>query len=313
VYPIESSGRGTPWRAPTTILSHLFTLGEAGLSAHPPLNVRPAPLDKALGEIGALALGDCLQVEPFKATIHHSKEREEALFDAAMRSGGQEQEMLPGPIGYCTDQFVALLLLLRATATRLGGRVRFIHDNQVGAVHQEIVLVPLGLDEIDAGDQVRIVPIRTEALTGKFPFQPGDGAGPDDSCLDLELQLQLALPLVAKVRWAEHADALNVAPIEQLAGDLGSLNGLANAHIVGNKHTDGVKAKRHDERNELVGAGPHREPTERTKRSGSTAQAKARCVPQQPSGDEVAGGVGARRLELSRLDLAFLKGQTDTT
>ena len=64
------------------------------------------------------------------------------------------------------------------------------------------------------------------------------------------------------LRWARHANSLGIAPVEQLAGDEGALDGLAHAHVIRNEQAHRVKADGHDERHELMGPRPHRRPTE---------------------------------------------------
>jgi hypothetical protein len=64
-------------------------------------------------------------------------------------------------------------------------------------------------------------------------------------------------PLLRKVRRAEHAEAPNLRPIEELAGDEASLDRLSDANVIGDEQTYGLQAQCHEQGHELVGARLH--------------------------------------------------------
>ena len=73
---------------------------------------------------------------------------------------------------------------------------------------------------------------------------------------------QLALPLLGEVRRAEHGEALDLAAVEQLAGDQRGLDRLADADVVGDQQPHRVELERHQQRHELVGARLDGDPAE---------------------------------------------------
>jgi hypothetical protein len=83
--------------------------------------------------------------------------------------------------------------------------VRFVDDHQIRRGAQERAAVPLGLDEVDARDEVRVVLVDREILARQLALEAGDGRWTHDRGLNCELLAQLALPLIAQVRRAKHA------------------------------------------------------------------------------------------------------------
>ena len=59
---------------------------------------------------------------------------------------------------------------------------------------------------------------------------------------------------------AQHGQPGRVALLQQLGGGQASLDGLADADVVGDQQPDRVLPQRHQQRDELVGAGFDREP-----------------------------------------------------
>jgi len=54
-------------------------------------------------------------------------------------------------------EFMPLLLIPRTVEARISRRMDFVHNNQIWAVFQKLVLAPVALGEVDANDQVRII------------------------------------------------------------------------------------------------------------------------------------------------------------
>jgi hypothetical protein len=131
--------------------------------------------------------------------------------------------------------------------------MRFIDDDQVRAVKQEQVLVAVALQEIDVGDLRRIVPVDALHLC-LTPLKLIDRAGADHHGFHIELLGEFLLPLLARVRRAEHAEAPDPAAVVQLAGDEQRLDGLAHTDVVRNQQAHGVQSQGHQHRDELVGA-----------------------------------------------------------
>ena len=61
-------------------------------------------------------------------------------------------------------------------------------------------------------------------------------------------------------RAAQHRQAGRIALLQQLGRGQTRLDGLTDAHVVGDQQPDRVLPQRHQQRDELVGAGLHREP-----------------------------------------------------
>ena len=63
----------------------------------------------------------------------------------------------------------------------------------------------------------------------------------DELGVEVELVAQLGLPLLGEVRRAEHGEPLDLAAVEQLAGDQQRLDRLADADVVGDQEADRVE------------------------------------------------------------------------
>jgi hypothetical protein len=104
---------------------------------------------------------------------------------------------------------------------------------------------------------------------------------------------------------AEHAGPADDATVEQLARDHAGLDGLADAHVVGDQQPHRLEAQGHDQRYELVRPGSDRDVPKGAERRRARAQAQSCGIEQKARccgiGDRA--WVGAR--ERSRLDLLF--------
>ena len=69
----------------------------------------------------------------------------------------------------------------------------------------------------------------------------------------MEMSSSSVCPLLHEVRRAEHGQTLDLAAVEQLAGNEGGFDGLPDAHVVGDQDADRIELERHQERHELVG------------------------------------------------------------
>ena len=107
--------------------------------------------------------------------------------------------------------------------------------------------------------------------------------------VDVELVAHLGLPLLGEVRRAEDGEPLDLAPVEQLAGDEQRLDRLADADVVGDQQPDRVQLQRHQQRHELVRARLDGDAAEGAERPGARAEAE----PDARRG--AAGGCGSRR------------------
>ena len=171
-----------------------------------------------------------------------------------MRRCGQQDEVLVLLPRDLADQLVALMLAL-VSFRRRGRAMGFIDNHEVGTVEQEEMAVPVALEEVDAGDLYGIIAV--DAVRPRLmALQLSDRSGANDDRLQVELLREFPLPLLAERGRAEYAKALDLASIEQLAGDEERLDGFPDAHIVGDQHADGVEPERHQQRHKLVDARP---------------------------------------------------------
>ena len=166
---------------------------------------------------------------------------------------------------------------------------------------QERGAIVVAFDGINAGDEVAEVG-EDGAILRRLALQPGDRAGPDHDCFDVELLGQLTLPLLAQVGRAEHGHPVGRPAIQQLARDQRRLDGLAHAHVVGDQQAHGRLPERHDQRHELVGPRPDRQMAQRAKRRRAVAQEQPRRFQQQPHRRMILDVLGRRQRELGRLD-----------
>src|SRR5262249_29212207 len=108
------------------------------------------------------------------------------------------------------------------------------HDDEVGAVEQEQVLVAVALQEVDAGNLHRIVAV--DNLRPRLAaLQLIDGAGAGGHPVDIEILRQFLLPLLAEIWREQDAEASDLAAVVELAGDEQRLDGFAYTDVVGDQ------------------------------------------------------------------------------
>ena len=152
---------------------------------------------------------------------------------AAVRGGGQKNQLLIRFFGNAAEQVIALLL----TGRRAGGPgtgVRFIDDDQFRTLFDEDIAPDIGLDEVDADDLVGIVVVDA-GIALNLPVQARLGVGADDDRFQVELGANLRLPLFAQVRQADNGKALDLAPLQQFLDDQQRFNGFAHTDVVGDQ------------------------------------------------------------------------------
>ena len=88
-------------------------------------------------------------------------------------------------------------------------------------------------------------------------------------------------PLLDEVRRAEHGEAVDLAAVEQLAGDERGLDGLADADVVGDEQAHRVELERHEQRHELVGARLDGDLAEAAEGPGAAPQREQERVAQE--------------------------------
>jgi hypothetical protein len=163
----------------------------------------------------------------------------------------------------------------------VGGAVGFVHDDEFWTVLEEIGPMMIALGVVDADDDVWVIAENAVIARGKVTLESADGARPNDHCLKAEMTPKLSLPLVAEVRRAEDADAVDFPTVEQFARNQQGLDGLSDTHVIGNQHSHRIEPERHEERDELVGPRAYTNPSKRTKGTSAVTESEPGGVEKQ--------------------------------
>jgi hypothetical protein len=147
---------------------------------------------------------------------------------------------------------VPLLLFSRASVSRLGRRVDFIDNHKVGAVLEEERPAMLALGKVNADNLIRVITVDGKIFSRNSPLKLGNGACTDDDGWNVELGLELPLPLLAQMGRAQDAKASSFASVQKLVGNHGRFNRLTYTNVVRDQQSDWLNAQGHDEWHELV-------------------------------------------------------------
>ena len=273
--------------------------GERGGLVDVDADVAAAALDEVAGQ--QLPALDRFEVHVFEVRLQQGQQVAELFLLAAVRGGGDQDQVPLGVLGQALDQLVPQHPRPAAGAVGDAG-VGLVDDQQVRAAVPELLAEPGALDEVGRDDDVR-VPVEQGLALEQASFQPADGAGQHQLGVDAELAGEFPLPLLGERGTAQHGQAGRVALLQQLGSDQAGLDGLADAHVVGDQQPDRVLPQRDQERDQLVGAGFHGEPGQRAERPGAGAEADPQRRPQQPGADRGACVTGVGCLEYGRADL----------
>ena len=148
--------------------------------------------------------------------VEQAEERAEGLFVAAVRRGGDQDQVPRLVLGDAPQQLEALL----APAPDAAGQraaVGLVHDDELGALADEVLGPARGLDEV-GGDDGEAVAVEDRHADRQVALQALDRAAQDQLGLDVELLGQLALPLLGQVRRAEHGEPPDLAPVQAARG-----------------------------------------------------------------------------------------------
>ena len=262
----------------------------------PPLDEVPREAPAETCALRARGVRQTLEVRGEQA-----EEPVEGVVVAAVRGRGEQDEVPRRAAGQALEQLVALV----PAAAGRGARMRLVDDHEVGARLDEAVPPLPGLHVVEADDRVRMH--REDALARRNPpLQPPRAPGGDGRGADVEANLQLGDPLVHEMRRAEDGGALDVAAVEQLAGDEQGLDGLPDPDVVGDEEAYRVELQRHEQRHELVGARLDRDVSDAPEGSGAAAQREQQRIAEQEGRVVPAELVRARQGEpglANRLDL----------
>ena len=262
-------------------------------------DVAAAALHEVAGE--PLPALDRFEVDGGQARVQQRQQVAEPFLLAAVRGGGDQDQVPGGVLGQAGDELVAEHPGPAAGAVGDAG-VRLVDDQQVRAAVPELLAEPRALDEVGGHHDVA-EPVEEGLALQQAAFQPADRAGQHQLGVDAELAGQLLLPLLGERGAAEHGQAGRVALLQQLGGGQAGLDGLADADVVGDQQPHRVLPQRHQQRDELVGAGFDGEPGQRPERPGAGPEADPQGRAQQPGARRGADVLRVRRREGGRADL----------
>ena len=161
--------------------------------------------------------------------------------------------------------------------------MRLVDDHEVGARLEEAVAPLRALHVVETDDRVRMH--GEDALArGDAPLQPPRAPGRDGSGANVEANLHLGDPLIHQVRRTQNDGALDVAAVEQFAGDEQGLDRLPHPDVVRDEETHRVELESHEQGHELVCPGLHRDLPETPEGPRPPAQREQQGVPQQERG-----------------------------
>ena len=260
-------------------------------------------LDEVVRE--ALAETSAFRARDLRQTLEVRGEQAEQPVEgsvvAAVRSRGEQDEVPRCAAGQAPEQLVPLVPALAGRGTR----VCLVDDDEVGTRLEKVVSPLAGLHVVETDDRVRVH--REDALARRnAPLQAPRAPGGDGCGADVEANLQLGDPLVHEMRRTEDDGAIDVAAVEQLAGDEQGLNRLPDPDVVRNEEAHRIELERHEQRHELVCARLDRDLSKAPKGAGTPSQREQQRVAKQEGRIVPADLVRARQGESSlanRLDL----------
>ena len=204
-------------------------------------------------------------------------------------------------VGQASEQLVSLMPALAGR----GAGVGLVDDHEVGTRLEKVVPPLAGLHVVETDDRVRVH--REDALARRnAPLQAPRASGGHGGGADLEPNLQLGCPLVHEMGRTEDDGAIDVAAVEQLAGDEQGLDRLPHPDVVRDEQAHGVELERHEQRHELVGTRLDRDLTNAPKGPRPPPQREQQRIAQQERRVVPAELMGVRQGEpglANRLDL----------
>ena len=258
------------------------TLRKAGLLAEKGPDMAALALDEMVRQSAAVAFIFCAgQIfrKIGQACIQQRQQGAEGILLAAVGRGGDQDEVPGGIPAESLDQLMALVLAAIAFAGK-GAGVCFIDDDKFRAAAQKIVPVAVGFDKI-GGDHDEGIMLKEGFARAALLLQAACRVGQYQLGGDMEFLLQFALPLFGQLRRAQDSDSVDLAALQQLAGDEAGLDGLADADIVSDEQTHGIEPKGHEQRCQLIRTRLNRNLAERAEGAGAGAKTDAQGIAKQ--------------------------------
>jgi len=182
-----------------------------------------------------------------------------------------------------------------------GAGVGFVYDHALRARPNEFVATPVGLDEVHGHDDVR-VDVEQRLGASATPFEAAGRARQHQFNFNVELVIELRLPLFREVGRAQDGGLVDLPPVQEFPDQQACLDRLADADIVGDEQADRVELQPHQQRHELVRARLHGDPTERAERPGRSSGADTDGVSQEATRGVVPHSLGVGQIELRGFD-----------
>jgi len=235
----------------------------------PLLDVLAAALDEVLGELlaesaarGLVGLGELGEV-----LAQEREEIVESAVVAGVRSRRKQDQVALGIIGQLPEKLEAQLPRLAAGGTA----VRLVDDDALRGDREEMGAVAVALDVVETDHNDGVVLEKRDARR-QLALQAGDAGGGERDRLEMEMPVELGLPLLDQMRRTEHGEAGDLAAIMQLAHDQARFDRLADADVVGNQQANRRLAERHQQRHELIRPRLDGDVGERAERTGTGAK-----------------------------------------
>ena len=216
-----------------------------------------------------------------------------------MGGGGDQDQMTAVVPGQTGNQPVALVPET-FSFTGKGAGVGLVHDHQLRAGSVKLVAPAIGFNKV-SGDNHKGIVFEKRLAYPQVSLQAADRTGQHQFRVNMKFVSQFHLPLFGQRRGAQYSQALNLAAIQQLAGNQSGFDGFSDTHIIGNQNPDRILFQGDQQRNQLIRPGVHSQPAKGSKGSGAGAKPQAHRIAKQ-----ITGVVVARRAGIGKVKTGLL-------
>ncbi len=173
--------------------------------------------------------------------VQQTQKRAECILVAAVGCSRDQHQMSRFVFSNTPKQIKTLLAPAPDTAGQ-GAAMGLIHDNELRTFEDEVLSSSGILDEVSGNNGETIAVKNRSTDIGRSSLQALDSTAQDQFGINMELLAQFPLPLLSQVRRAQYRHPPNFATVQKLAGDDRSLDGLADANVVGDQKAYRVQA-----------------------------------------------------------------------
>jgi hypothetical protein len=182
-----------------------------------------------------------------KNRVKDRKERTKGVFVAGVGSRRNQHEVAICIFGQFPQQQMPLMLGA-ADSPGKGAGVSLVHNDKFRTSAKKVIPAMVRLDVVQGDDREGEM-IEEALATSAIGFQTTSRTRQDQLGIDLELVLQLSLPLFSEVRWAEDGHACNFAAVQQFLGEESRFNGFSDTHVICNEEAHRVLLEAHEQWN----------------------------------------------------------------